>query len=104
MTDAYMEFIRIVNNYLSNPNKETAKTFFNEINEFWGNHELDLQYGNSSRDLNDENSIVSDVFELVDRYDECDAIVATDPYCISESELRKRIIEMLPRINNPVYD
>ena len=104
MTELYRQFLEIVNQYLSGEGKEAATLFFDRIDEFWFSHNSELYYSEDPNNLDDEDTIIGDVWELVDCYDECDAIVASDPYCISESELRKRIIEMLPRINHPNYD
>ena len=92
MTEAYQQFKEAVEMFINNPSKDHAKQFTEFIDVFWFQHELDLFYG-SKQNLNDEYTIVDNVMELCDRFDECDAIVEHDPYCIDAKQLYNSILD-----------
>jgi len=102
MTEVYIDFLSHVHDFISGT--DDADFFFEFVDDFWSQHESDLFRSEDNANLNDEQTIVSDVLELVDRYDSCNAIVEHDPYCINEETLRNMIGEMINRIDHPVYD
>ena len=57
-----------------------------------------MEYSADPNDRNDENTIVSRIWELADRYDECSEIVAHDPYCINEEQLREGLEKILDNV------
>lgn len=81
--------------FFLNGSSMTAKEYCDYVDQFWVDHEEDLEYSTDPNDRNDENTIVSRIWELADRYDECNEIVAHDPYCINEEQLRKGLEEIL---------
>lgn len=90
----YNSFIDHTKDFLSG-NSMTAKEYCNYVDQFWVDHEEDLEYSADPNDRNDENTIVSRIWELADRYDPCDEIVAHDPYCINEEQLREGLEKIL---------
>lgn len=93
----YNSFIDHTKDFLSG-NSMTAKEYCNYVDQFWVDHEEDLEYSADPNDRNDENTIVSRIWELADRYDECSEIVAHDPYCINEEQLREGLEKILDNV------
>lgn len=84
--------------FFLNGSSMTAKEYCNYVDQFWVDHEEDLEYSADPNDRNDENTIVSRIWELADRYDPCDEIVAHDPYCINEKQLREELEKILDNV------
>lgn len=95
MTKAFEKLIDETNVFLDSSDYK-ASDFFEFEDQYWVDHELDFEYGEEG-DVNcrSEHCIASDILELMDRYDSCDAIVAADDYCLNENQIRHKLSEML---------
>ena len=103
MTEYYSEFRDRVHAFLENPTKKNAVGFCEYMGVLWFNHELEF-YDSSTPNVLDELRIVDDVNTFCDQFDACDEIVRHDNYCIDITQLTQKISNLIPAIDNPVYD
>lgn len=97
MTEQFRIFLDTTNKFLHADNFD-ALGYCDYVDQFWVDHEEDLEYSADPNDRNDENTIVSRIWELADRYDPCDEIVAHDPYCINAANLKKQLKEIIKSV------
>ena len=97
MTKEYQDFIEKTKEFLSN-DTISASDYCEYVDQFWFEHEEDLEYAQDQNEYNDENTIVSDIWGIADRYDSCDDIVKHDPYCINSLQLKELIKKRLKQI------
>ena len=97
MTEQFKLFLKTTNEYLNSDNFN-AEEYCDYVEQFWMDHELDLEYDITREDYCDENTVVSKIWELADRYDLCDEIVRHDPYCINELTLKSNLKEIIGNI------
>lgn len=99
MTEAFRRLINETNRFL-NSLDYAPSDFFEFEDQYWVDHELDFEYGKAGdKNCDSEHCIASDIMELMDRYDSCDAIVVTDEYCLNEKQIRQKLTELLGKYN-----
>lgn len=99
MTEIFLNFLNETNLFLNNSDYSNNK-YCDFVDDLWCNHNEELEYSDDYDDLEDEDTLMSYAWELVDRFDECNEIVDNDPYCINGKTLRDEINKLYTKITS----
>lgn len=97
MTNAFNEFLNMTNRFLYEERFD-ASGYCEFVDKFWFEKQDKLENSPDKPKFEDENYIVSKVWELCDRYDSCDEIVKHDSYCINSDTLKSELIDIVNKL------
>lgn len=104
MTNSFDTFINRIRSYLSVTynDKEAIKEtidIVDYIDDFFCNHLDEVDKVENADIFKDEDTIVSNIWELSDRFEEDSTLCLFDDYCIDAIEFKSMLYRMLCRYN-----